>query len=244
MKNIYRKIFKQESRVDTGIGNTFLSGAYQKHNVARLGHLDSLGLPLRTKRVFEFGAGIGDHSYYFLTRGCQVTASDSRPELLTLIKNRFGIPTLQLDIENDLSKIKDLPFFDVMYCYGVLYHISNPVEFIKSLAGKCDIFLLETCVSHDLREPGPHLVTEDLNNPTQASSGTGCRPTRDWIFRNLKEVFPYVYLPKSQPEHEEFPKDWTHAMEDRSKLIRAVFIASTSPLDNTALTQDLIKVYH
>src|SRR6478736_5092750 len=105
------------------VGNTFLSLAYQKHNIARLAHLDSLALPLRAKRIFEFGAGVGDHSYYFLTRGCQVTASDSRPELLTLIENRFGIPTVQLDIENDLLKIKDLPFFDVFYCYGVLYHV-------------------------------------------------------------------------------------------------------------------------
>ena len=106
------------------------------------------------------------------------------------------------------------------------------------------MFLLETCVSHDFRESGPYLVSEDVKNPTQASSGTGCRPTRAWIFSILKQAFPYVYIPVTQPNHEQFPVDWSEPMEDRTRLIRAIFIGSTTPIDNSRLTTDLIKVYH
>ena len=45
----------------------FLSKHYQMHNVARLSHLESLGLPINGKSVMEFGAGIGDHTFYYLT---------------------------------------------------------------------------------------------------------------------------------------------------------------------------------
>jgi hypothetical protein len=53
----------------------------------------------------------------------------------------------------------------------------------------------------------------------------------------LKENFPYVYFPKTQPDHPEFPLEWGTKMEDRSKLIRAVFIGSQRDLGhNTNLT--------
>src|SRR5438045_257276 len=47
----------------------FLSPAYQSHNIARLQHLDSLGLDLSGKRVLEVGAGVGDHTLFYLYRG-------------------------------------------------------------------------------------------------------------------------------------------------------------------------------
>lgn len=243
MKNILKRVTRSEKKEENLLGSTFLSQGYQAHNIARLAHLESLGLPISSKSVFEFGAGIGDHSFYFLIKNCQVTASDSRPELVDFIQGRFGLPAIQLDIERDLDMIKALPHYNIFYCYGVLYHVSNPKEFIQSLAGKCDMFLLETCVSHDYREQGPHLVTEDVNNPTQASSGMGCRPTRQWIMDTLKEVFPYVYVPLTQPEHQEFPKDWSEPREDRRSLIRAVFVASTQPLNNPRLSETLVKQY-
>src|SRR5690242_1107048 len=52
----------------------FLSPAYQQHNVARLQHLDSLGLPVCGKRVLELGAGVGDHTIFYLHRNCKVLA--------------------------------------------------------------------------------------------------------------------------------------------------------------------------
>jgi hypothetical protein len=150
---------------------------------------------------------------------------------------------LKIDVEKDIEIVRRMAYHDIFHCYGLLYHVSNPEEFLFSLKGKCGLLLLETCVSNDFRDDGPHLVKEDHSNPTQAISGTGCRPTRAWIFEKLKSVFPHVYVPLSQPDHDEFPKNWNSPLEDRSKLIRAIFIASTDKLRNEYLTEDLIKEY-
>lgn len=236
------KLFSKQKPVSMG-QSLFQMSPYQQHNIARLAHLDSLGLSLSGKTVFEFGAGIGDHTYYLMIKKCKVLPTDSRDELLEFIQKRFAIPTMKFDVEHDLNKLADLPYYDIFYCYGLLYHVSNPEQFLLSMKNKCGMLLLETCVSHDFRESGPHLVNENLENPTQATSGTGCRPSRSWIFEKLKSVFPFVYLPTTQPNHQEFPKDWTKPMEDRSTLVRAVFIASMNPIENPLLTDQLIKTH-
>lgn len=218
----------------------FLSKQYQMHNVARLSHLESLGLPINGKSVIEFGAGIGDHTFYYLTKGCRMVTTDVRSELVEFIKKRFDVEAFIINAETDMDKIRKFDKCDIVHCYGLLYHIKNPEEFLHSLNDKCDLLLLETCVSHDLRPDGEHIVSEDIENPTQAISGHGCRPTRRWIYNVLKAKFPFVYFPKTQPDHPEFPLNWGIEMEDRIKLIRAVFIASLKDLGhNPNLTLSL-----
>ena len=47
--------------------------------------------------------------------------------------------------------------FDVVYCYGLLYHLENPAAALSAMAARCrDLLLLETCVSfggHDALNP-------------------------------------------------------------------------------------------
>ena len=60
----------------------FRSDHYQRHNRRRQEHLATLELPIAGRSVLEVGAGIGDHTAFFTDRGCRVTATDGRPELL------------------------------------------------------------------------------------------------------------------------------------------------------------------
>lgn len=230
---------KQES-----IEDPFLSQPYQLHNIARLKHLDTLGLDLANKTVIEFGAGIGDHTYFYLLKNCIVFSTDVRPELVKIIQKRFGNKTMVLNIENEIEKILNLPKYDIIHCYGLLYHISNPEEFLRSLKGKGSLLLLETCVSSDFVSDGNYNVAENKGNPTQAISGTGSRPTRGWIFNLLKEIYPFVYVPKTQPDHPEFPKDWSIDFQNpQTQLKRAIFIASDVELNQGLLTKILPKIY-
>ena len=105
------------------------------------------------------------------------------------------------------------------------------------------MLLLETCVSHDMREDNPYIVLENKENPTQALSGNGCRPTRQWIFHQLKKIFDFVYMPLTQPDHIEFPLNWIEACEDRNELIRAVFVASETEIRNSILTDSIPRIY-
>lgn len=154
----------------------FMAQPYQKHTVARLEHLDSLDLDIRGRRVLEVGAGIGEHTLFYLHRACQVTSTDGRSELVRFIRNRLGIPAHVLDVETDIGKLTRLGKFDILHCYGLLYHISNAAEFIAHASLAADRMFLETCVTFG-HENALHTFAEDPKKIWEATSGRGsCRP--------------------------------------------------------------------
>jgi SAM-dependent methyltransferase len=222
--------------------NYFHQFYYLRHTGCRLEHLASLRLPVRGQRVLEVGAGIGDHSRYYRDRGCQITITEPREDNLALLRYRFPDADIRKhDLEAPGPEL-DNESFDITHCYGTLYHLGNPETTIEYLAKLTrGMLLLETCVSFgDGLEI--NLVPENLKDPTQATSGSGCRPTRPWLFEQLKKSFPYVYVPVTQPNHPEFPTDWTRPELHTAPLTRAIFIASRTPLTNDQLTTSLPPV--
>jgi Methyltransferase domain len=229
----------------TGIGlvsesvKNFHSNQYLRHNARRLEHLASMQIPVAGMTVLEVGAGIGDHSNYYTDRNCSITITEARDENLRHLKQRYPDCTVKLlDLEKPF--LEEAEKFDVVHCYGLLYHMSNPAEVLDFLGKHCQgMLLLETCVSFG-NEKQINLIAENQVSPTQAFSGTGCRPTRTWIFDKLKENFEYVYVPLTQPNHEEFPLDWNAPNNHSTSLSRAVFVASRKELNNSILVRELI----
>jgi hypothetical protein len=235
---------EQASNVDIPDSVAYFSAPfYQLHNIARLQHLDSLGLDLSRKRVIEFGAGIGDHTLFYLYRNCEVLATEGRPELVEIMKHRLGIAAIQLDVEQQIGEIARLSRAEIIHCYGLLYHLSNPKEFLQAISSKGELLLLETCVSPDDWPEGVHLIDEANSNATQAVSGKGCRPTRTWILKTLKQFYNCVYFPKTQPKHQEFPSNWTPDAPRSSKLMRCIFIACHGKIANDKLTEKMPVSY-
>lgn len=233
-----RNIFKSNIK-DTKLKvlNSFLDPYYQQHNVARLCHLESLGLDLRNKKVIEFGAGVGDHTIYYLFKNCNVLPTDARLELVEFIRNRYGIRAEVFDAEKDIEKLKDFEYSDVIHCYGILYHLNDPAKFLEAVSPIGEILLLETCVSPDHCPVDVYSLKENHNDLTQAVSGIGCRPSRKWVENELKKYFEFVYYPKTQPDFLEFPLDWNNQPEN--SLIRAIFIASHIEIINSNLTREM-----
>jgi hypothetical protein len=218
----------------------FRSDAYLRHNARRQEHLASLHIPVTGMSVLEVGAGIGDHSHYFLDRGCRMTITETRATSLEYVRRRFPASDVrQLDMEHPPEQVAGAPF-DIVYCYGLLYHLSNPaqaLEFLRENTGK--MLLLETCVSF-ARDTGVNLTEEIQKSPTQAFGGVGCRPSRSWVWDELRKLYPHVYLPRTQPNHEEFPTDWAAPEEHGASLQRAIFVASLEPICNDMLTPELL----
>jgi hypothetical protein len=102
------------------------------------------------------------------------------------------------------------------------------------------MLFLETRVSFGESEER-NIVKEPQSDPTQAYSGIGCRPTRPWVFNQLQGLFEYVYLPKTQPNHEDFPIKWNTHDKQQTVSRGAIFIASRDRLENELLTQSLIN---
>jgi FkbM family methyltransferase len=215
----------------------FHSFHYLRHNQRRLEHLASLRLDIADNSVLEVGAGIGDHTSFFLDRGCQVLITEARQENLEMLYLRYPeqeVRYLNLDNPPTLNQL-----FDIIYCYGLLYHLEHPAEAIEFMSRCCEkMLLLETCVSFGSEEL-INSCQENSWSPSQSVSGQGCRPTRQWIYNQLKRYFDFVYLPMTQPNHEEFPIDWTSASSSQAKYTRSIFIASRKPIDNELLVEDI-----
>lgn len=247
--SILRKVaVKIASRLQLGAASVLLGSDpsrnfsnqwYIRHNQRRQEHLASLSLPLFHRTVIETGAGIGDHTSFFIDRGCKITVTEPREDNLNILRSRYpDLNIVQLDLDN--PDYTPAGKFELVYCYGTLYHLCRPALAIKYLSEQCsDLFLLETCVSPG-NELDEHLIKEDENIPSQAFSGTGCRPTRTWLQSELKKHFPYVYFPLTQPCHPEFPLDWSKPNENT--LNRAIVIASRSRLDNPLLSEEIPAV--
>lgn len=221
--------------------DAFRYEGYVRLNQRRLEHLASLGLDFTNKRVLEVGAGIGDLTSFWIDRGCRVTCTDGRAENVEHLRRTFAheqrVTVRQLNMESP-GEFADEPF-DIVFCYGLLYHLRNPADALAYLASACSgTLLLETCVSygeHDAMNP----VAEDSALHSQAISGVGCRPTRPWVMNRLRSLFPNVYIPTTQPSCAEFPVDWT---SDRglAPLTRSVFVASRNELKSPQLASQLL----
>ena len=219
---------------------TFAAKSYQEHNRARLAHLETLGLDLCEKRVLEVGAGPGDHTGFYTTRDCEVVSTDARAECIELLRARFPrqVTAHVVDMNHPMP---DFGAFDIVHCYGLLYHLERPDIAIRSMAAACrGLLLLETCVSMG-REPDLNPVLENSQDFSQAFTGCGCRPNRSWVFKELKKSFMFVYLTRTQPKHLEFPLDWTGATTAQfGGLTRSVFVGSRTPLDSRMFSDVLL----
>jgi len=214
----------------------FLRETYKHINDARLTHLSSLSIPLEGKTVLEVGAGIGLHTAFFEKRNCTITSTDGRQENVDEMKRRFPHRDIRLFNLLNFDSYAGFEKFDVIYCYGTLYHTPKPDEILQGLGSLCrEMILLETCVS-----PGYHLdihLTRESETIDQAIGIIGCRPTRAWIMDTLRKYYGYAYTTKTQPQHHDFDLDWQIPLKKQNH--RAVFVGSKMPIDNLLLLSEL-----
>ena len=215
---------------------TFDTEAAHAINRARMSHLESLGLPIAGKTVLDVGSGVGHLAQFFLGAGCRVVCVDAREANIHSLRARYpGLEARVVDVETE--PLGDLGRFDVVFCYGLLYHLEDPLSALRNIASVCDgLFLLETIVC-DHSEPVLLLVDESVVS-NQALAGLGCRPSPAYVTMALNRIgFPHVYAPRDPPDHPEFRFEWqndlAHTRDGRN--LRCVFVASREPVDDPRL---------
>jgi 2-polyprenyl-3-methyl-5-hydroxy-6-metoxy-1,4-benzoquinol methylase len=235
---------------DVGEGasrGAFHNARYLRHNARRLEHLASLDLDLEGKTVLEVGAGVGDHSEFFLDRDCRVTSVEPRAENVAhMLSVRSGNDELPIDRRRiikcaveEVSQVVGSSRYQIVYNYGLLYHLGEPEAVLRDTARSCaGLYLLETAVSDLAPEPE---FDEDRNDPTNSIDGPCRLLSRAEIFRILGECLPYVYMPVTQPAHEQFLRDWTRKPDVPVYRHRAVFVGSIAPLDNPKLAPEVME---
>jgi SAM-dependent methyltransferase len=226
-----------DDRIPEGGGvEDFDTDAARAINEARLGHLESLGLPLSGRCVLDVGGGVGHLARFFVERACDVVSTDARSENVARMHELY--PSLAghvLDVETD--DLESLGRFDVVFCYGLLYHLENPLLALCKLTGVCDsLLLIETMICDSLL-PILRLDDETLSL-NQALRGLAHRPSPTYVAMALDRMgMQHVYAPVEPPDHPDYQVEplGDLAFEREGHLLRAVFVAAREPLDNDRL---------
>lgn len=156
---------------------------------------------LRT--AVDVGCGLGDFSGYLKGLGLQVTALDGREENVAEARRRHaGVDFRVMDAED--PAISTLGHFDLVLCFGLLYHLENPFRAIRNLrvlAGKA--LLLETIVAPG-SEPVARLV-EECEGEDQGLRHIAMISTESAVVRMLEAAgFGVVGRFATLPDHDEF----------------------------------------
>lgn len=206
-------------------------------NTARLEFLAALDLPLKGKRVLDAGCGVGHHSAFYTARGCDVVGVDGRASNIAKMKHLY--PPVE-GVIGDLQEldVTTLGLFDLIHCFGLLYHLDSPVAALRRLSAVCrDLLIIETMVCDSIH-PVMMLVDENAS-ANQALAGLGCRPSPAFITKALDRIgFQYVYGTSAPPRFPDFEFEWRNNLDvtrDGHNL-RCIFLASRTPLERPTLT--------
>ena len=184
----------------------------------------SLGL----ETAIDVGCGLGYFSGLLKSLGLEVTAVDGRQQNVEEAQRRFpGISFRQCDAQD--SDLRDLGQFDLVFCFGLLYHLENPLLTIRHLRAMTAKLLLVEGVIFPGEDPIMALVDEG-STEDQGLNHFAFYPTEACLTKMLyRSGFSNVYGFAAQPNHPEY-----HAGKN-SRRIRTMLAASVKPLQSSSL---------
>ena len=183
---------------------------------------------LGLRSALDVGCGVGHFSALLRDLQLQVTAFDGRPENIAEARKRHaGVDFRVADAEEFASSSSGV--FDLVLCFGLLYHLENPMRGmrnLRALTGK--LLLLESMMVED-DQPFLLLLDEPAGDD-QSLRAVSCYPSEGAIIKMAYRAgFPHVYRFRQLPDHQDFRPGIGRARA------RTVIAASVSALDAPAL---------
>ncbi len=183
-------------------------------------------LELRT--ALDAGCGVGHLSILLQQLGLRVTAFDARPENVEEARRRHpGIDFRLADLEE--LRPQEFGTFDLVLCFGLLYHLENPLRAVRRLRAMTGKVLLIESVCVPGKAPLLHL-RDEAALPDQALNAVACYPSEGALVKMVYRAgFPAVYRTTRRPEHEDFQgrlgrRPW-----------RTIVVAPVSPIQDSSL---------
>jgi len=231
-----REFAEEATPSDGGTQVAFDTDAALAINRARLAWLGDLGLPIEQSRVLDLGCGVGHFISFYTDRGCTVVAVDGREENIAELRRRY--PNVDARVA-DAQRLdpQALGSFDVIHCFGLLYHLESPIAALRNIAAMCrGLLILETMVCDSSR---PVLIlVDETKTVSQAMDGLGSRPSPAFLALALNRVgFNHVYGAAVPPEHPDFQFAWQDSLDTvRDGVpLRCVVVASRTRLERPSL---------
>jgi len=172
----------------------------------------------------DAGCGAGFFSQTLTECGLNACGFDGRAENVAEARRRFPhIPFEQGDIEE--RAILELGRFDLVLCFGLLYHLENPLRAIRNLRGLTEKCLLLESMCLPEEKPSM-LLREEPRQVDQSLTDVSCYPSEGSLVKMLYRAgFGMVYRVIRLPDHEDFRETTDHARR------RTVLLASTTAID-------------
>jgi SAM-dependent methyltransferase len=182
----------------------------------------------QVQTALDVGCGVGYFAGCLQQQGLAVHAVDGRAENTAEALRRN--PTLTTDVYDiEDPQILSLGTFDLVLCFGLLYHLENPFRALRhlaSLTGK--MLLIETVIAPD-DNPSTILYEEEVA-ANQGLRYIALIPSESWFVKCLyRSGFPTVYKPAVMPKH----PDYRASLLKRRR--RTVLVAAKVALDHPRL---------
>ena len=183
--------------------HNFHTDRYYWLNEYRWRLLLQTGIPFKDMTIFEPGAGIGDQTAWLLQQGAsRVLTSDGREVNVEVLKKRFHnnskVTVMRGDLENCLERPEFQIKTDLVYCWGVYYHINDPMpEFpiLKKLSKLAPLIVMDFQISLTGVD---YVATYNFENTSTSISHKSGRQTMDSMANAVRDTFGYAYFPAEQ----------------------------------------------
>ncbi|HEV2197125.1 MAG TPA: class I SAM-dependent methyltransferase [Candidatus Acidoferrum sp.] len=190
--------------------------------------LSDLKGPPHLQTAVDVGCGLGHFSKILKSLDLDVTAVDGRQQNLDEAQRRNpNIRFLRFDVED--PAIQSLGKFDLVLCFGLLYHLENPFRAIRNLHAltRTILFIESMCA------PGSDASMQLLDEYEVEDQGlnyVAFYPTEDCLVKMLYRAgFSFVYSLSSPPQHPDF-----HASKSRRRA-RTMLVPSEAKLQASGL---------
>lgn len=165
--------------------------------------LPQLDHALGLRTAIDVGCGVGYFSSTLREFGLDVRAVDARPENIAEAQGRF--PEIGFSVCNvEERSSTHLGCFDLVLCFGLIYHLENPFRAVRNLSaitGK--VLLLESLAVRDSKQT--MLMTREDDAEDQSLTTVAFYPSEQCLVDMCYAAgFTFVYRVNPLPDHEEF----------------------------------------
>lgn len=205
---------------------------YERLNASRaevVSHLlAEIKQPLNLRTAVDVACGLGYFSNVLNSLGLDVVAVDGRQDNVDeALRRHPDIRFERYDAED--PELRTLGSFDLVFCFGLLYHLENPLLTVRHLYAMTEKLLLAEAVIFPGDEPAMALIDEEMYDD-QGLNHIAFYPTEACLIKMLYRVgFSSVYQFVQQPDHSDYRET------SGSRRVRTILAAAPASVSSPQL---------
>ncbi|MFN8671388.1 MAG: methyltransferase domain-containing protein [Candidatus Sericytochromatia bacterium] len=179
-------------------------------------------------KIVDIGCMEGGYSSEFAKMGFNTLGIDARKENLlksTYIKLNLKLNNLKF-VKDDARNLAKYGEFDISFCFGLLYHLDNPINFLKIVANQTKkMLILHTYYAYDEKEDYQYYLEHSFNKVFKNINSQKRKEFNESEYQKDKYT-PYIQYPKNYDlskkitENEGYKGRWFHEWREDTKQER------------------------